>query len=307
MKIGIIGGGFVGRAIARGFIEHAEVRVFDTLPERATHSRMETWQSDFVFLCLPTPAGKDGKPDCSILTTEVSGFCKMQPDWPEGQPAPAIVIRSTVRPGFTSYMQRLLVGANKPWQEPAGIVHSPEFLTARCALVDFQTPARNIIGAVPMQDFEDGDGTGGFNGRECYAASVRVAIQLEQLYERRFPGVPVQMMTSTESELTKLATNAFFAVKVDFFNLLKQICDKANADFERVRGGILSDGRIAHAHTAVPGPSGGLGFGGACLPKDLLNLLTFARKFGIEGELLAAAHEHNLMLRPEDQTLPRTK
>lgn len=306
-RVGIIGGGFVGRAVARGFLEHSrEVRIFDTDPARATHSLRETWQSDFVFVCVPTPAMPDGKPNCSIVTAAIHAYAELAADdWPREIPKPAIVIRSTVRPGFTAFIQRLLLG--RPGRK-TGVVHSPEFLTARCAHTDFATPARNIIGMVRRFDFKDAGETGdaaGMNGHDAERRSAIAATLLRKLYEARFPGVPVQMMTSTESEITKLAMNAFFACKVDFFNLLKQICDAANADFETVRGGMLSDGRIAHAHTAVPGPSGGYGFGGACLPKDLLSLLTFGNKFGIAGELLRAAHEHNLSLRPDDATLPR--
>jgi UDPglucose 6-dehydrogenase len=144
------------------------------------------------------------------------------------------------------------------------ILHSPEFLTQRCAHVDFQCPARNIIG-VP-------------GWPHVTPAMESVALALGTLYRTRFPGVPCLLMQSDESELVKLAQNAFFATKVAFFNLVYELAQAKGLSFENVRAGMLSDGRIAHAHTAVPGPSGELGFGGACLPKDTANLETLLRE-----------------------------
>lgn len=305
VTIGVIGGGFVGRAVARGFLEHAkEVRVYDCQPERATHSRLETWQSDFVFICVPTPAGKNGKPDNSIVTAAICDFCKLRKISPGAFGDPCVVIRSTVRPGYTEYAARMIQDrkSGQLLAPPLGVVHSPEFLTARCALTDFATPARNIIGRVPPTDIN-----GLAVDAEIIAASKRAADKLRALYQQRFPGVAVHEMTSTESELTKVAMNSFFAVKVDFFNLLRQICDATGSvDFETVKAGMLADGRIAHAHTAAPGPDGKPGFGGACLPKDLLNLATYAGDRGIGGGVLLAAHLHNFSIRgPVDETLPQ--
>ena len=54
-RIGIIGNGFVGNAVAKGFEKHLDVLIYDTDENRSTHSYEETLQSDFVFVCLPTP------------------------------------------------------------------------------------------------------------------------------------------------------------------------------------------------------------------------------------------------------------
>ncbi|MDE2107201.1 MAG: hypothetical protein KGL39_58935, partial [Patescibacteria group bacterium] len=54
-SFGIVGHGFVGRATARCFMEHGEVRIYDVVPELRTHSVEETLACDFVFICLPTP------------------------------------------------------------------------------------------------------------------------------------------------------------------------------------------------------------------------------------------------------------
>lgn len=53
MKIGIIGGGVVGRATARCFMEHAEVKVYDIVPERSTHTLADALDADIIFVTLP--------------------------------------------------------------------------------------------------------------------------------------------------------------------------------------------------------------------------------------------------------------
>ena len=66
-KIGIIGKGVVGTAMARVWQEHAEVRCFDKDPARSTHSWGEVGGCDFIFICLPTPEGSDGFPVASAV------------------------------------------------------------------------------------------------------------------------------------------------------------------------------------------------------------------------------------------------
>jgi UDPglucose 6-dehydrogenase len=237
--IGVVGNGVLGRAVARGFMEHAEIFVHDSDPNRSAHSLDETLRCDVVFFCLPTPALSDGRCDTSVID-QVFDRATNGSLW---QPESTYVIRSTVPVGYTSAMAD---------RHRLPLLHSPEFLTARCALVDFQTPARNIIGFVA----------------ECGGCDANLDA-LAGLYQRRFPGVPIHYVSTEESELIKLAVNSFFAAKVMFFNVIAATAEKHHCNWERVREGILSDGRIAHAHTQVPGPSGERGYGGACLPKDI--------------------------------------
>lgn len=228
-SFGIVGHGFVGRATARCFMEYGEVRIYDKVPKLRTHSVEETLECDFVFICLPTPD------DCH--TGIIENFFAQHVE--RGHKA-TFILKSTVPVGFTRKLA-------EKWL--LGIAHVPEFLTARCALVDAQCPARVIIG---------------FPG---------VAVKgVELLHRERFPGTPILVMHSDESEFVKLSCNSFFALKIWFFNALYEKCRDRSFDYLSIIEGILSDGRIAHAHTQVPGPDGEVGFGGACLPKDLTAL-----------------------------------
>lgn len=275
--VGIIGNGFVGKATARVFLEHAEVRTYDIEPRLATHTMEEVIQSDYVFVCVPTPMRQPQKGyfgcDMSYVRQAVDKITTL------GVAEDTVVaLKSTVP-----------VGATELLAEEFGLtqlVHHPEFLTARCALVDAQTPARNIVGHTRYENSE--------------AASRRLC----KLLTERFPGVPCYVCRSDCSELAKLACNSLFATKVAFFNELRQFAEVLGVSWGDLRKLMLSDGRIAHAHTAVPGPDGRYGFGGTCLPKDLANLIEcFAGKW-VDSPVLSAVWERNRRDRYKHTTVP---
>lgn len=265
MKIGIIGGGVVGQATARAFIEHVEeVRVVDLLRERSTHKLGEERGCDLNFICLPTPQ-TEGLLDCDL------GFINCYLNSIKGS-WKNLVLRSTVPIGFTQRAKEMYALPN--------LIHSPEFLTARCSYTDAQLPSRNIIGG------DDG-------GSGC----VRT---LYDLYYHRFPSVPIFKMTSDESEAVKLFLNGFFATKVSYFNEVKTLAEALGLDWRKVMDGVMSDGRIAHSHVTVPGPDGKYGFGGTCLPKDQANLIDCFNKMGLAAPINFAAMTRNI----EDRKRP---
>ena len=53
--IGIIGNGFVGEAQAFAFSPVCNIKIYDVDPLKSTHTLNETHDSDFVFVCVPTP------------------------------------------------------------------------------------------------------------------------------------------------------------------------------------------------------------------------------------------------------------
>lgn len=262
MKIGIVGGGVIGGATARafaGFVD--EVRVHDVRPERATHKLSQVLECDLIFICLPTPRKLESL-ECD--TSAVEKFV--------GLTGPIdrcrnFVLRSTVPIGTT---RRLREQYNLP-----NLIHSPEFLTARTATLDAMMPTRNIVGG----------------GRFVKAGSC--ADMLASLYVRRFPGVPIYHLTSDESEAVKLFQNAFSAVKIACFNEFRCLADKLGLDWGNCLEALLAGGWINPMHTQVPGPDGKRGFGGACLPKDLDNLIECCEQAGVGHQVIWAAHERN--------------
>lgn len=259
MKIGVVGGGVTGSATAAAWRGHCdEVRVYDTDPARRTcDDAFTALKCDAVFVCLPETAV-----DGFFGAVTVGGH--------DDRKTRNYVLRSTVPVGTT---RRLAERYGLP-----NLVHSPEFLTERTAAEDAANPRLNVVGVPAVQ---------------WRCKDVAPVTSLEELYGIRWPGVPVRVMTSDASELVKLATNSFFATKVAFWNEIESYCRAAGVDYETVRAACVAEGRVGDLHTRVPGPDGERGFGGKCLPKDLVQLIGCLHESDAETIILRAVHRRN--------------
>ena len=271
-KIGIIGKGFVGSAVAHGFSEaagyHAEIKIFDKDPLRSTNSLEElVTSSEIVFISVPTPSNKDGSINLDILTEcldEINSLASQLDSFNT-----VYLIRSTVVPGTTRNFQEQF--------SKLKLVFNPEFLTERSANFDFISQSRFILGGSEENCKVVGD-----------------------LYKDRFGNSVSIIITDYESaELTKYVCNTFFATKVSFLNEMRVLSDRVNANWDDVMEGFLRDGRIGNSHSQVPGPDGKFGFGGSCFPKDIQALIHFADHVGVDLSVLKGAWKTNIKVRPE--------
>ena len=73
-KIGVIGHGYVGESQSFAFSPSFSIKVYDKDYLKSTHSIDDVLNSDFVFICLPTPMKKDGSQDLSYI----EDFLEMQ-------------------------------------------------------------------------------------------------------------------------------------------------------------------------------------------------------------------------------------
>ncbi len=266
MKIGVIGNGFVGSAIAEGFKLYCDdLLIYDSQEERSVHSLKEVSNADLIFISVPTPMKdlNNREADLSILHSvfkDLNNYkCKG-----------LLIIKSTVPVGTTATIQEKYKHLN--------ICHSPEFLTARKAKIDFCTPSRNIVG---------------------YTKDKKVALKLKNLYKKRFPGTTCLLMSSDESEMVKYMANCFFATKVSFFNEMYLLADKLGLNWESLLEGVLSDGRIGVSHYDVPGHDGDFGFGGTCFPKDINALINLMKSNNIKPYVLEGAWKQNIEVRKD--------
>jgi len=256
--IGIIGNGFVGNAVAKGFQgKVGDVKIYDIDKDKCTHGYVDTISSDYIFVCLPTPMIDMEGGRCNLSAIE--NFFKELPRIIEG----TIVIKSTVPVGTTN-----LLIEKYPYLK---IVHNPEFLTAINAEYDFVHADRHVVGG--KEDLTYG---------------------LKRLYETCFPDIPVISMQSDESELVKYFSNCFLASKVMIFNEMKILCDNMpHTDYDSIIKAVISDSRIGESHTSVPGPDGEYGFGGTCFPKDVNALIHTMKEYGVEPLILESVWEQN--------------
>jgi UDPglucose 6-dehydrogenase len=218
-----------------------------------------------IFVCLPTPMGRNGESDTSIVEETIRKLDEAAVAL--GRRAVA-VIKSTVPPGTT---ERLNAG-----RKALTVCFSPEFLREATFLEDFLNQDRIVIGGPPAE-----------------------AEAVADVFRRSFPNVPIVLTCSTVAEMVKYMTNCFLAVKVSLGNELKGLCDRLGIEYGRVVEIAALDERLGTSHWTVPGPDGKPGFGGSCFPKDLNALMHLAAELGALHHTLRGAWETNLAVRPE--------
>lgn len=124
MKIGIIGLGWVGKAMHSVFpnaIVHDPLQGFNN---------EEAYEADITFICVPTPNNKDGSLNTSIVEAEAIK-CKN-----------LVVIRSTVQPGTSDRLESLY---------EKEVIFQPEYLgeTVAHPLLDEGERPFLVIGGKP--------------------------------------------------------------------------------------------------------------------------------------------------------------
>lgn len=87
-----------------------------------------------------------------------------------------------------------------------------------------------------------------------------------------FPKRQVVMVSAVSAMMYKLTRNALLAVKVVLANHVNEVCDSLGADYDQLIRLLNRDNTLGYTHWDVPGPDGKYGFGGKCLPKDLLHM-----------------------------------
>ena len=270
-NIGIIGNGFVGKAVKESFKNHFEVFIFDTDKRKANVDNVKQLvdKCKMIFLCLPTPMEEDGSCHLGIVEKtlkEVNTICDEYDYY--GLEKRTIIIKSTVSPGTTEKW-------NKGYKH-IDIAFNPEFLTEANSIEDFKNQNRIIIGST----------------RE-------VGAKIKSIYSKVFPKVPIIKTSSTIAEMIKYFTNCYLSTKVSFANEMYQICESLDIDYDKVIEYAVRDERIGSSHLNVPGPDGDFGFGGHCFPKDLNALINLAEKqgLGLDINVLKATLDTNNRVR----------
>jgi nucleotide sugar dehydrogenase len=260
MKLGIIGKGFVGSAVANGFDKDCEQVIVD--PKYTDNTIVDVLDCKLVFVCVPTPVAEDGSCDTNIVK-DVLIELSMR-DY-KG----VVVVKSTIIPDYLHEFKR---------EFDLKIVYNPEFLTEANANEDFKNP--------PFQVF-------GGKWRDCEV------VEKAYLRHSSVRIVPTFKVDLTTASLLKYTINSWLATKVIFFNELKELHELGSSmvTWEQFTDMLSRDERIGNTHMQVPGPDGKKGFGGHCFPKDTEALLHYANKKNIKMSVLRKAVSTNKKLR----------
>ena len=201
-------------------------------------------EANAVFIAVGTPSRRgDGHADLSYVhaaAREIAGALAG---------FTVVVTKSTVPVGTSDDVERIIQEA-RPDAEFA-VVSNPEFLREGAAIQDFKHPDRIVIG------------TDDPRARQVMAELYR-PLYLNQ--------APILYTGRRTAELIKYAANAFLATKITFINEIADLCERLGADVQEVARGIGLDNRIGSKFLHA-----GPGFGGSCLPKDILALVKTAQ------------------------------
>ena len=260
-NIGIIGLGFVGKAVTHGFCLHSNLKIYDKFQDGLNTIKETVKESDFIFVCVPTPMSNDGSQDLSCVHDVMKSIDEVT------KSKKIIILKSTILPGTTRKLANMYPNHL--------FVFNPEFLTERSAKLDFINSARIIIGG-----------------------SNHMALDcVEEMYRVRFTHTPIYKTTWEGAELVKYMNNCFFALKISYLNEFYDLAAELKIPYEELRDMFLADYRVGNSHTDVPGHDGDRGFGGKCFPKDVNAMIKWGDKNGFPMNTIKAAEEVNKRVR----------
>lgn len=256
MRIGIIGAGFVGSAIAHA---HSSDQVLINDPKHPKSTPLTDFvDCDAIFVCVPSPSREDGGCDTSILEEVLKNllFVNISKQIP-------IISKVTAPPSVYSKLQA---------QYP-NLVHSPEFLTAKNAMWDYKYGKLAIVGG---------------NSEWCEKVSRVILSGMVEL--RRDDILITDIKTAS---LYKYMANSYLAAKVTFMNDFYELAEAEGISWKEMSRLVSKDDRIGKTHLSVPGPDGQFGWGGFCFPKDVAAIQQEAYTLGVDMELLGRVEDLN--------------
>ncbi len=272
VKIGILGYGVVGNAIARGFSITSQGQdqiIYHDNDYRKIHSKPlpeVIERSDLVFITLPTPMKEDitalsenSGIDLSIIEEAVENLTP----YTNGTDK-LVVIKSTVIPGTTAKFEKAYPRTN--------FAFNPEFLTEKNPLKDFLNASDTFIGA----------------NRDL---TLRT---LASFYEQRFPATNIELMSPTTAEAVKYFRNGFLDLKIAWANIYHEYCEALGISYPEVKKYGARDFRIGDYHLDVHEEDGSRGSDGKCLPKDKVALIRHMVALGVDPSFVLEQWTYNL-------------
>jgi len=262
-KVGIIGYGIIGQAVAKLFTGKAQLCIYDSNP-RTIFNTEEHKKSinncNIAFICVPTPHNQYDGLDMSIVERVVK---ELNPG--------IFVCCSALQPGTADNL-------TKEYRKK--IVVQPEYFgeTTNHPLTNLSQSPFLILGG---ENKDVGEVIRLY--QKVYNASVRI-----------------RKVTALEAEVIKLSENRAIAYKVAQCQELYDVCQKSGVDYETIRQAVYGDDpRFNLWWTFVYDDNRGLN--SKCIPKDVYGWHKWAEDAGINPELTGSLLEYNNTLIKKDK------
>lgn len=114
-------------------------------------------------------------------------------------------------------------------------------------------------------------------GSSTTPEGVKAAEKLKGVYAAWVPAARILTVNTWSSELTKLVANAMLAQRISSINAVSALCEELGADVQELSLGLGADSRLGRRFLHA-----GIGFGGSCFEKDILNLSYMARSLHLD-------------------------
>lgn len=212
-------------------------------------------EADIIFVSVNTPTKTFGIG--AGMAADLQFWEKVARQILQHAKSDKIVVEKSTLPVRTAQaMERILSsGSNGVCFD---VLSNPEFLAEGTAIQDLLKPDRILVGSM---ENESG-----------YAACD----ELCKIYAHWVDESRIIRTNVWSSELSKLVANAFLAQRISSINSISALCEKTEANITEVAHAIGLDSRIGPRFL-----SAGVGFGGSCFKKDILNLVYICRQHGL--------------------------
>lgn len=221
----------------------------------STEIDQNTAEADIIFVSVNTPTKTFGRG--AGKAADLQYWEKTARRILENSNSSKIVIEKSTLPVRTAEaMERILNSNNKGLF--FDVLSNPEFLAEGTAIADMETPDRVLVG-----------------GRDTASGQSAVA-KVAKLYAHWVPAERILTTNLWSAELSKLTANAFLAQRISSINAIAQLCERTEADVSEVAQAIGSDTRIGEKFLRA-----GVGFGGSCFRKDILNLVYLCERYNL--------------------------
>ena len=213
-------------------------------------------ENDIIFVSVNTPtktygAGAEMAADLKFVEKTARQILK------HSRSSKIVIEKSTLPVKTALAMERILAsGKGKITFE---VLSNPEFMAEGTAISDLENPDRVLIGS---HETESG---------------LKARAELIEIYARWIPLEKIITSNIWSSELSKLVANAFLAQRVSSINSISALCEKTDADISEVAKAVGMDCRIGDKFLKA-----GIGFGGSCFKKDILNLVYLCSYYGLQ-------------------------